>query len=190
MFTRAKSKSRRNTRARALTDGAHIATRDGMQRVASVLILMTSVSCSGQSQTGTSNAALAAPAADEASAHAGTPHGNHDPRHGGIVFMKGDLHFEVVLMRSGTHEIYFSDAVRAELPASTASEVTLSFTGGEAAVETLMAEIDDTGERWVARGLPLKGKDATARVSFVVGNEPYWIDIPYNEPLEGERERP
>jgi hypothetical protein len=137
-------------------------------------ILVTCVSCSSQSQS-------AAPVEtdDAANTHAASPHGNHDPRHGGMVFMKGDLHFEVVLSPNGTHRIFFSDAVRAELPASMASEVTVSFSNGESATETLSGEIDDSGESWVVSGSPLKGKDITARVSFVVGNEAYWIDIPY-----------
>lgn len=103
--------------------------------------------------------------------------------------MKGDLHFEVVLSPGGTHHIYFSDAVRAELPAATASEVTMSFSTGEAAAETLTAEIDDSGESWIVSGAPLKGRDITARVSFVVGDEPYWIDIPYIEANDGAPER-
>lgn len=107
-----------------------------------------------------------------------------------MVFMRGDLHFEVVLVPGGTHRIYFSDAVRAELPASTASEVTVSFSNGEAAPETLTAEIDESGESWVVSGSPLKGKEITARVSFVIGDEPYWIDIPYMQADGGDRERP
>jgi len=104
--------------------------------------------------------------------------------------MNGDLHFEVVLSQNGTHQIYFSDATRAELPAATASDVTLSFSSGEGAPETLRAEIDDSGESWIAKGLALKGKDITARVSFVVNDEPYWIDVPYIEAIDGERARP
>jgi hypothetical protein len=148
-------------------------------------ILVTCVSCAGESRSATAVAAV-----DAANTHADSPHGNHDPRHGGMVFMKGDLHFEVVLAPSGMHRIYFSDAVRAELPAATASDVSVSFSNGEAAPETLRAEIDDSGESWVVSGTPLKGKDITARISFVVGNEPYWIDIPYIQADEGEREHP
>ena len=104
--------------------------------------------------------------------------------------MNGDLHFEVVLSQNGTHRIYFSDATRAELPAATASEVTVSFSSGEAASEILRAEVDDSGESWIAKGAPLKGKDITARVSFVVDDEPYWIDVPYIAAIDDERARP
>ena len=95
--------------------------------------------------------------------------------------MKGDLHFEVVLSRGGTHVVYFSDAARAELPAAIASEVTLAFSSGESSGETLRAEVDESGESWIVKSSPLTGKDVTARVSFVVDDEPYWIDIPYIE---------
>jgi hypothetical protein len=40
--------------------------------------------------------------------------------------MYGDLHYEVVLNPRGEHRIYFSDAQRAELPASVTSDVTIA----------------------------------------------------------------
>ena len=97
--------------------------------------------------------------------------------------MNGDLHFEIVLSRDGNHRLYFSDAMRAALPAATASDVTLTFSSGEAHGETLEAEVDGSGESWVANGEPLtlKGAGVTARVAFVVNDEPYWIDVPFVE---------
>jgi hypothetical protein len=169
-----------------LPGGPHIATRRWMLRFACTsAVVLTCASCSSQSQSAAPVAAVAiSAAADATDGHSTGAHGDHVPRHGGIVFMNGDLHFEVVLSRSGTHQLYFSDETRAELPAATASEVTLSFSSGEAPAETLRAQVDDSGESWIAKGPPLKGKDVTARVSFVVENEPYWIDVPYVEGLE------
>ena len=98
--------------------------------------------------------------------------------------MNGDLHFEIVLSRDGNHRLYFSDAMRAELPAATASDVTLTFSSGEGPGDTLKAEVDGNGESWIAKGAPLtliKGAEVTARVAFVVNDEPYWIDVPYIE---------
>ena len=93
--------------------------------------------------------------------------------------MNGDLHFEIVLGRDGTHRVYFSDAMRAELPAATASDVTVTFTSGESPGQTLKAEVDPSGESWIAKGSPLTGAETTARLAFVVEDEPYWIDVPY-----------
>jgi hypothetical protein len=116
--------------------------------------------------------------------HAAAAHGDHTPHHGGTVYMKGDLHFEIVLSGDGSHRIYFSDAMRAELPAATASDVTLTFSGGEAPEQTLKAEVDASGESWIAKGSPAKGDGITARFAFVVDDEPYWIDVPYIEARE------
>ena len=93
--------------------------------------------------------------------------------------MNGNLHFEVVLRRDGNHRLYFSDAARAALPAATASEVTLTFSSGESPGHMLSAEVDGNGESWIIKGSPPTGADVTARVGFVVDDEPYWIDVPY-----------
>ena len=95
--------------------------------------------------------------------------------------MNGDLHFEVVLRRDGNHRLYFSDAARAELPAATASEVTLTFSSGESPGNTLRAEIDGNGESWITTGSPPAAPGVTVRVAFVIDDEPYWIDVPYIE---------
>ena len=68
------------------------------------------------------NEAPAAPAAGNRPAdaqHAGItePHGDHSPHHGGIVLMNGDVHYEVVMDPAGKYEVWFSDAVRTDLPA-------------------------------------------------------------------------
>lgn len=107
------------------------------------------------------------------------PHGDHTAKYGGTVYMKGDLHFEVVLDRAGMHRVYFSDAVRAELPASTASEVTLTVGGPSMPSETLPAQVDEAGESWMAHGSALRGDKIMARVAFVTAGEPYWIDVPF-----------
>jgi len=96
--------------------------------------------------------------------------------------MKGsDLHYEVVLDATGrAHHIYFSDALREELPASVASEVVLTIR--HPAEERIAMQIDDTGESWVGSGRPVEAPaTATARVAFAVNHEPYWIDIPFSQ---------
>jgi len=168
--------------------GAHFATHRRMARLRALTVLVpavlvASVACSSEPRS----AAASAPAeqAQEAPVgHAAAAHGDHTPHHGGTVYMNGDLHFEIVLGRDGTHRVYFSDAKRAELPAAIASDVTVTFPGGDASGLTLRAEVDPSGESWIARGSPLAGGAVTARVAFVVDDGPYWIDVPYIDASE------
>jgi hypothetical protein len=112
---------------------------------------------------------------------AGTvPHGNHDPKYGGVVLMNGDLHFEVVLQRDGRHQVYFSDALREELPASIASRVDVTVTRPGAAPEMVTLHIDESGESWTGRGRPVDDPaQTTARIAYTVQATPYWIDVPF-----------
>lgn len=138
---------------------------------------------------------------DDVASGAPMPHGDHNPHYGGVVYMHGDMHFEVVLDRSGRHRIYFSDAVREDLPASVASSVTLTVTRPGWSPEPITATIDEHGEGWQADGAPVGPGEASARVAFVVKNgsadgatgstaasdangsgESYWIDVPFMPP--------
>jgi hypothetical protein len=108
------------------------------------------------------------------------PHGNHDPKYGGVVLMNGDLHFEVVLQRDGRHQVYFSDALREELPASIASRVDVTVTRPGAAPEMVTLHIDESGESWTGRGRPVDDPaQTTARIAYTVQATPYWIDVPF-----------
>ena len=146
-------------------------------------VLAASVACSSEPRSASASAPVEHVQATTDGGHSAGAHGDHTPHHGGTVYMKGDLHFEIVLARDGNHRLYFSDAMRAELPAATASDVTLTFSNGEASTDTLKAEVDASGESWIAKGAPLTLKDAVvmARVAFVVNDEPYWIDVPFIE---------
>ena len=96
--------------------------------------------------------------------------------------MKGnDLHYEVVLDRTGhSYQVFFTDAVREELPASVATDVTLTVRRSNAPEEKIAMRIDDVGESWIGSGQPVDTtKATTVRVGFTIHNEPYWIDIPY-----------
>jgi hypothetical protein len=114
-----------------------------------------------------------------ATSTAGTvPHGDHNPRFGGVVLMNGDLHFEVVLARDGLARVYFSDATRAELPAATASGVTITITQKSRPPEVIALHIDDSGESWTGRGTPIDDPAATARIAYTAQGKPYFIDVP------------
>jgi hypothetical protein len=111
------------------------------------------------------------------------PHGDHAPHHGGVVMMKGDdLHYEVVLDPAGReHRVYFTDAVREELPASVASDVALTIKRPSSPDEIVSMQIDDAGESWVGRGQPVTNPaQTTVRLAFSIRHEPYWIDLPFS----------
>ena len=93
--------------------------------------------------------------------------------------MNGDLHYEVVLNPKGEHRVYFSDALRAELPASVTPEVIITVNHQEEVFESLKAEIDASGKFWVAHGKAVENLSATARISFTVEGKPYWIEMPF-----------
>lgn len=118
------------------------------------------------------------------SQHAGitTPHGDHSPHHGGMVLMKGELHYEVVLDPNGKHAVWFSDAVRTELPASVASKVEMIVTRPAASPETLALTIDESGESWIAAGKPVAGNDVFVMLTFTARGEAFEIEIPYVPP--------
>ena len=107
------------------------------------------------------------------------PHGDHSARYGGTVWMHGDLHFEVVLGADGRHQVYFSDASRVELPASVASEVTITIARTDGEPEPLSLAIDEYGESWLVSGAPVDDPEARALVRFVYEGAPYEIDVPF-----------
>jgi hypothetical protein len=118
--------------------------------------------------------AIAAPAGGAA-----VPHGDHNPHFGGIVLMNGDQHFEVVLGRDGNVRVYFSDAMRNELPAAAASDVTIAITQRAQPPEVVALHIDDSGESWIGRGRPVDDPAATARITYTSRGAPYFIDVPF-----------
>jgi hypothetical protein len=136
----------------------------------------TSVAC----DRGTPAEAAGAPVAPaRVKSAAPKPHGDHNPHHGGTVYMKNEMHYEVVLSRSGRHRVYFSDAAREDLPASIASSVTLTVERPEQPAETIAGVIDQYGDSWVLSGEPVDAVGVSTRVAFVVHGENYWIDVPF-----------
>ena len=115
------------------------------------------------------------------SQHAGitTPHGDHSPHHGGIVMMNGETHYEVVFDKTGKHRVWFSNAVREDLPASIASGVVMVMTRPMGVAETLPLAIDESGESWVAAGAPLDESGTMVTLRYHVRGEPFEIEIPF-----------
>jgi hypothetical protein len=152
-----------------------------MRNALSLLFIACSIACGPKPPDET--AAAAAPSAPDAQ-HQGVtgPHGDHTPHHGGLVLMKGDVHYEVVLAKTGRHQVWFSDAMRNELPASVASDVTLEVVRPGAALETIMMTIDEAGEAWTAAAQPLDGTGIVVRVRYKLQGEPHEIELPWSDP--------
>lgn len=112
------------------------------------------------------------------------PHGDHTPQHGGMVLMREDLHYEVVFDRAGHHRVWFTDAVRSELPASVVSRVSMNITRPGEPAETLTLAIDESGESWIASGRPVSGDNVSVKVSYTLDGTPYEIDLPFLIPVQ------
>lgn len=146
-----------------------------------VVLLMALAGCSRSAEQAAPAPTVTKPADAQ---HSGitTPHGDHSPHHGGMVMMNGDMHYEVVLDPGGRHRLWFSDAVREDLPASVAAKVAMTVARPGKAPEELALQIDDSGESWVANGRPIAGNDVMVKLTFVTRGEPLEIEIPFVTP--------
>ena len=82
-----------------------------------------------------------------------------------------------------SYQVYFTDAVREDLPASVASTVALTIRRPHETDEPIALQIDDAGESWIGRGREVKMPGAaTATVAFTIAHEPYSIDVPFATP--------
>ena len=140
-----------------------------------MVLLMALVGCSQPAE----QAPPAAKPADPQHAGITTPHGDHSPHHGGIVMMNGEMHYEVVFDPAGQHRVWFSNAVREDLPASIATGVTMVISRPMGPAETLPFRIDDSGESWVAAGSPLDESGTMIKLTYSVRGEPFEIEIPF-----------
>ncbi len=113
--------------------------------------------------------------------HAGItePHGDHTPHQGGLVLMNGDVHYEVVMHPTGKYELWFSDAVRTELPASVATNVRVHVTRPGAPEETIALAIDDAGESWVGQGQAVSGEGVMVKVTYDLRGIPHEVEMPF-----------
>ena len=113
--------------------------------------------------------------------HAGItePHGNHSPHHGGLVLMNGDVHYEVVMDPSGKYEVWFSDAVRTELPASVASRTRVEVARPGNPAEALELAIDEAGESWVGQGRHVNGDGVMIKLTYDLKGTPHEVEIPF-----------
>ena len=93
--------------------------------------------------------------------------------------MNGDIHYEVVLGRDGRHRVWFSDAVRNDLPASIAQNLTLEIARPAAPVEVVKPAIDEAGESWVATSRPIEGDGVMVKIRYALQGEPHEVEVPF-----------
>jgi hypothetical protein len=149
-------------------------------RLSVIAAILGTAACGSATPPPEGAATATARPTDAAHANVTGPHGDHTPRHGGLVLMSGDVHYEVVLGADGQHAIWFSDAVRSELPASVAREVTLRVVRPGVPEESLALQIDDTGESWIGKGARIEGDNVMVHVRYVLpGEPPHEIEIPF-----------
>jgi hypothetical protein len=148
---------------------------------------LASARCSSPSAETAARAAEGKPAAsasggaatDAAGTPATAPHGDHNPHHGGAVLMLRDLHYEIVFEPAGRVVVYFSDAVRKDLPASVVSDVYIEIDRPRHKVERIEMAIDATGEAWAGKVMPVN-PDAVVRVAFTFQGDATSVELPYH----------
>ncbi len=105
-------------------------------------------------------------------------HLDHAPRHGGLVLMNEDTHFEVLVDANWIGRVYFTDAVREELPPTYASLVSLTI-AGDSRRQAIALTLDKARNFWVGNLEPVEDPNAIVRVFYETrGARPYWIDLP------------
>ena len=96
-----------------------------------------------------------------------------------------DLHYEVVLTPAGNVELWLSNAVRDDLPASVVSDVAAEIER-EGVRQNIDMAISDGGDAWVGRANAVKPAGATLHLGFVYRGEPAALSFPATS-LMGER---
>jgi len=146
-----------------------------------VLLAALAVACGNGTEEDRAASPTQPPGAPRDAQHQGVtgPHGDHTPHHGGMVLMNGDVHYEVVLATDGHHEVWFSDAMRNELPASIASGVMMEVARPEAPPEIVQLAIDDAGEAWVAKARQVDGDGVMVKLRYALQGEPHEIELPF-----------
>lgn len=105
-------------------------------------------------------------------------HEDHGARHGGFVMMFLDMHFELVAPQAGGVELYYSDALRIELPAAVVSDVAVEIERAGNRIETVFMTISDTGDHWTGESTPVIDPETIVRIAFLFQGEPFVLDIP------------
>jgi len=110
--------------------------------------------------------------------HGDELHGDHDAHHGGFVMMYEDIHFEVAAAPTGGIQIYYTNAIRAELPAATVSDVAVEIVRPGSDTEYVSMGISAAGDFWEGDSAPVAEEGAIVRVGFLYEGQPLMLDVP------------
>ena len=105
-------------------------------------------------------------------------HEDHSSRHGGFVMMFLDLHLELVIPEEGGVEIFYSDEMRRDMPASVVSEVVVAIHRTDGSQEPLEMNVSDQGDRWAGLCSPISDPMTIVRVEFFWRGQPVTLEVP------------
>ena len=105
-------------------------------------------------------------------------HEDHSSRHGGFVMMFLDLHLELVMPEEGGVEIFYSDDMRRDMPASVVSEVAVALHRPDGSQEPLEMNVSDQGDRWAGLSGPISDPKTIVRVEFFWQGQPVTLEVP------------
>lgn len=110
--------------------------------------------------------------------HGEEEHGNHDAKHDGFVMMYLEMHFELVVPEQGGIQLYYSDALRNDLPAAVVADVSVEIERSGNNIEPVAMMISASGDHWMGESTPVTSIDDIVRVAFLFQGEPFVLDIP------------
>lgn len=110
--------------------------------------------------------------------HGEETHGNHDAKHGGFVMMFLEMHFELVVGEEGGVQLYYSDPMRNDLPASVVADVTVEIERENKSIEFVPMIMSVAGDFWEGSSESLNSEKDIVRVGFLFQGEPFVLDIP------------
>ena len=105
-------------------------------------------------------------------------HEDHSSRHGGFVMMFLDLHLELVIPEEGGVEIFYSDEMRRDMPASVVSEVAVALHRPDGSQEPLEMNVSDQGDRWAGFCGPISDPKTIVHVEFFWQGQPVTLEVP------------
>jgi len=105
-------------------------------------------------------------------------HEDHSSRHGGFVMMFLELHLELVLPKEGGVEIFYSDEMRRDIPASVIPDVTVAVQRSNGYEEKIEMSLSDQGDRWTGPSSPIIDPTTIVRVEFFWQGDLITLDVP------------